>query len=100
MSDYGSHTSRSVQIFAEKDPDATEDYAFNWASWLDGDVIESSIFLLPDGMTEVSSSFTASKATIFVSGGERCRICRITNRISTTGLRIQDKTIYIRIKDK
>jgi hypothetical protein len=100
MSDYGSHTSRSVQIFAEKDPDATEDYAFNWASWLDGDVIESSIFLLPDGLTEVSSSFTSSKATIFVSGGSACGVYRITNRITTTGLRTQDKTIYIRIKEQ
>jgi hypothetical protein len=101
MSDYCNGSGQSsVDIFAEKDPDATTDFQFNWSSWLDGDEIDSTDFLLPDGLTEVSSSNTTTTATVFVSGGRRGGVYRITNRISTVGGRTQDKTIYIRIADQ
>ena len=99
MSDYGSCCSDTYQIFDEKDPDATLDYQFNWASELQEDLIDTSTFLLPDGMTEVSSSNTDQTATIFVSGGTPCRVYRITNRITTLGGRSMDQTIYIKIRE-
>jgi hypothetical protein len=101
MSDYGSSSccDGAQIIFDEKDPDATLDYQFNWAPYLEDDEIATSAFLLPDGLTEVSSQNTATAATIFVSGGNPCGIYRITNRITTAAGRAQDRTIYIRVRD-
>lgn len=93
--DYGyTDTSRGALDF-EIDPDATEDFGFNFAPGLDGDTISSVSFLLPDGLTEVSSSNTATTATVFVSGAERGRIYRITCRYVTAGGRTRDKTIRV-----
>ncbi len=101
MSDYGSNSCcPSVEIFDEKDPDATLDYQFNWAPSLEDDEISTSVFLLPDGLTEVSSQNTATTATIIVSGGSPCGVYRITNRITTIAGRVEDKTIYIRVKER
>jgi hypothetical protein len=52
-------------------------------------------FLLPDGLTEVSSSNTTTTATIFVSGAECGRTYRITCRYTTAGGRTRDKTIRV-----
>lgn len=82
-----------------KDPDDTEDYVFNWADRLEGDTIATSTFLLPDGLTQVSTSNTTTTATIFVSGGTSGTSYRITNRVTTAGGRQWDKTLYIAVRD-
>lgn len=99
MTDYGM-AALSGRIDQEKDPDATVDYEFLWAPSLDGDTISASDFLLPDGMTEVSSSNTDTTATVFVSGGSCGAIYRLTNRIVTAGGRTLDKTIRVRITEQ
>lgn len=81
-----------------KDPDSTEDYQFNWAPKLDGDTIIASTFLLPDGLTSVSTSNTTTTATIFVSGGSQGRVYRITNRVTTAGGRTWDRTMRVLVR--
>lgn len=104
MSDYGYGyeccDSTDGGIFGEKDPDATTDFEFNWAQWLDGDLIDTSVFLLPDGLTQASASNTDTTATVFVSGGSSCGVYRITNRITTLGGRSQDRTIRVRVREQ
>lgn len=100
MSDYGDDVSDACAPDFEKDPDSTEDFAFNWVMDLDGDLITSSTFTLPDGMTEVSSTNSAHATQIFVSGGTRGQTYRITNRIATSGGRTFDKTIRIYVKER
>lgn len=79
----------------EIDPDNTEDFVFPLATDLDGDTIASVEFVLPDGLTEVSSSNTDTTATIFVSGAECGITYRITCRYTTAGGRTRDKTIRV-----
>ena len=100
MSDYGDDSSDSSSPDFIKDPDSTEDYAFNWVMDLDGDTISSSTFELPDGLTEVSTANDDTKTQIFVSGGTECEIYRITNRIVTSGGRTFDKTIRVQIRER
>lgn len=95
MSDYGNTDSFCGTPDFEIDPDATDDFEFNLAPHLDGDTISTVDFLLPDGLTEVSSSNTDTTATIFVSGAECGRIYRITCRYTTAGGRTRDKTIRV-----
>lgn len=97
--DYGSDCSYNYQPDYTKDPNDTLDYVFNWKPELEGDTITSSDFLLPDGLTEVSTSNTTTTATIFVSGGSEGSTYRITNRIVTTGGRTRDKTIYVIVQE-
>jgi hypothetical protein len=84
----------------EQDPDSILDYEYSWAGMLSGDTIATSQFLLPDGMTEESSSNTDTTATIFVGGGSCGSTYRVTNRITTAGGRTLDKTIRIRITEQ
>ncbi len=88
---------RNIPIFAEKDPDDTTDYAFNWVRWLDGDQIVASEFILPDGLTKVGAAFSNTQTQIVVSGG-KCGPHRITNRITTAAGRVKDKTIRILVR--
>jgi hypothetical protein len=98
--DYGDVVSVDCSPDFIKDPDSTEDFAFNWVIDLDGDTITSSVFTLPDGMTEVSTANDDTTTQIFVSGGSAGRTYRITNRIVTSGGRTLDKTIRIYVRER
>lgn len=78
-----------------QDPDSTLDYPFEWAPFLEGDTIATSVFLLPDGLTQVSTAIDGSITTVFLSGAQCGRIYRCTNRVTTGDGRIEDKTIRI-----
>ena len=93
--DYGDESGYGCAIDFEIDPDATEDFIFQLANDLDGDTIATAEFVLPDGLTEESSSNTTTTATIFVSGAECGVIYRITCRYTTAGGRSRDKTIRV-----
>jgi hypothetical protein len=98
MSDYGETAVYGSPDYV-KDPDSTIDFLFNWKPELNGDTVYTSTFLLPDGLTEVSSSNTENTATIFVSGGSEGCVYRITNRVVTVGGRTRDKTIHVLVQE-
>ena len=83
----------------KKDPDAKLDYMFDWTAWLltVSDSIASAAFTGSAGLTIVSSSNTANTATAFVSGGVAGGTETLTCRIVTTGGRIDDRTINLKI---
>lgn len=95
MSDYGDSTGFCAAPDFEIDPDDTCDYVFQLAADLNGDTIDTVTFLLPDGLTEVSTSNTDTTATIFVSDAACGRTYRITCRVDTVGGRRFDKTIRV-----
>ena len=89
----------------EKDPDATLDYGFNWGPWLTpiNDVIATVEFDIDPTLTQESVENTTTTATIYVSGGTPGTTVPITCRITTTNApteRIDDRTIYLKIKDR
>jgi len=98
--DYGEPVSWCGAPDYEKDPNSTEDYAFNWAGTLNDDTILTSTFLLPDGLTSVSESYTDTNATIMVRGGSCGRLYRITHRITTAAGRTFDQTIRIIVREQ
>jgi len=95
MSDYGAVNGSCPAPDFEIDPDSTDYFDFALAGELDGDTIDDVEFLLPDGLTEVSSSNTDTTARIFVSGAECGRTYRITARVTTAIGRIFDRTIRV-----
>lgn len=83
----------------KKDPDALLDYTFDWALYLTpiGDAIASVVWVLSAGLTKVSGAFTATTATVFVSGGVEGDTETVTCRITTSGGRTDDRTISLNI---
>jgi hypothetical protein len=100
MSDYGETYICCHAPDYEKDPNSTEDYTFGWAVPLNDDTIQTSTFLLPDGLTRISETNTSTTATIMVSGGACGRTYRITHRITTAAGRQFDQTIRILITEQ
>ena len=83
-----------------KDPSAVLDYTIDWLSWLGTDTITASTWTVETGITKVTSSFTTTKATIWLSGGTLGTTYAATNHITTAGNRQEDKTLYFVIQDK
>ena len=79
----------------EQDPDDRLDYVFNWARWLDGDVIASSSFAVASGLTNDGASKTESKTQIWLTGGTNGQTYAVTNSILTSGGRRKDRTINV-----
>lgn len=84
-----------------KDPNAVLDYQIDWSKWLArfSDTISASEWVVPAGITMNSETNTNTVATIWLSGGTAGQDYRLTNRITTTQGRTQDKTITIHVKD-
>ncbi len=83
-----------------KDPDATLDYGVNWSAWLGQDVITASTWIVPDGLTMASNSHDPVKTTVWLSGGTDGQKYEVTNRITTAGGRVDDRTIELTLKNK
>jgi hypothetical protein len=84
-----------------KDPDAKLDWKFDWSPWLQtGETIASSQFIVTAGITVDSTSNTSTNTTVWLLGGTPGLPYRVTNRITTSQGRIDDRSITIRVKDR
>lgn len=84
-----------------KDPDATLDYTINWANWLEGDEISTSVWTVETGLTEPRPPvMDTSSTTVWLSGGTVGVAYSVQNRISTVAGRIDDRTLTISIEEK
>lgn len=85
----------------EKDPDAELDFGFDWETWLDGDTLATSTWIVPTGITKDSDLFTIiGVTTIWLSGGTLREVYKVVNRITTIGGRTDDRTLVIKIVPK
>ena len=92
---------------AEKDPDATLPYGFDWSAWVpSGDSVASAAWNItsPSGdgtpitvsSTSVSSNVASATLTAGTAGNEYQARCRVT---TTNGL-IDDRTIWIVVRER
>lgn len=89
--------------FMIKDPEAILDYSINWnAGYLQaGEIIGGSSWTIsPAGMTQTSAGNTASVATITVSGGTAGQIYQLTNHITTSQGRTDERSITVRVEHR
>lgn len=87
---------------AVKDPNAKLDYGFDWSAWLDGDTISASSWTVPTGLTQSVSpapSFSATTTTIWLEGGTAGEKYSVSNHITTTAGRQDDRTIVVSVKE-
>ncbi len=93
------------QSTIDKDPNAVLDYTFDWAAWLTPieDTIASVAWVVPAaaGSIEVeSSTSTSTTATAIVSGGVVGQKERLTCRITTADGRVDDRSVFLKIKER
>lgn len=84
----------------KKDPDAVLDYGFDWSSFLVDDVIVSSTWDVPAGLTGVDESFSDTGTSLWLTGGTVGEVYTITNHIVTNNGREDDRSHTIRIIEK
>ncbi|OYN81786.1 hypothetical protein [Mycolicibacterium sphagni] len=88
-----------------KDPNARLDFGVDWGgALLGGDVIVSSTWIISetnDGILVIDDdSFTATRATVWLTGGAVGFTYKVTNRIVTAAGRIDDWTLRVKILDQ
>lgn len=91
----------------EKDPNATLDYPFDWTEYLaalgvSGDVITDVLFILDTPLVEDRSELNpeGTIAVVWVSGGTLNATHRVTCRITTAAGRVDDRSIFLKIRQK
>ena len=84
-----------------KDPDAVLDYKFDWALPLeaDGDKLVSSTWIAGDGLTIDSSTQEDTYTTVWLSAGNVGKYV-LTNRVTTSWGRTDDRTVYIYVSSQ
>ena len=87
----------------DHDPNAVLDYAIDWSAWLDtGETLTASTWAIAPsgGITQTgapAASFTAAGvATIWLTGGTAGTLYKVTNHITTSAGRQDDRSITIR----
>lgn len=84
----------------DKDPDELLDYEIDWAARLVDDTISGSTWIVPVGVDKASDASTDAATTIWLSGGTLGESYVLTNRVETTGGRIMDQSVQIKIRSK
>lgn len=82
----------------DKDPDAKLDYSFDWTDWLAGvsDTIASYVVTV-SGVTLESHARVSGVVTAWLSGGTAGLVGTASCKITTTGGRIDERTIGLRL---
>lgn len=89
-----------------KDPDATLDWVFDWATWLrSGETIATSTWTVSAGIVLESSGIyaptnTVSTATAWLSGGSPGEPYILSNKVTTNQGRIDERSITIRVTNR
>jgi hypothetical protein len=85
----------------DKDPNAVLDYTVDFTAWLDAasDAIASHT-ATGTGVTVQSSAVVGKTVVVWVSGGVVRVKGSVVVRITTTGGRVDDRTIFFKIKER
>jgi len=84
-----------------KDPDSIIDYGVDWSAWLaSGETISSSAWIHSVDLTLVSQANSSTATTVFLSGGIAGTEYTLTNRITTSSSRTEDRSMLIKCQEK
>ncbi len=84
-----------------KDSDALSDFSVDWSSWLaTGETISTSEWTVPSGLTEGATTESSGVATVWLSGGAVGTTYRVSNKISTSESRVDERSFFVRVTDR
>lgn len=90
----------------DKDPDAILDYVEDWADWLDAlpDTLAAPASATVSGddaaLIVQSCTIVGKQVHVWLTGGTVGVKYGVTIRINTAGLRRDDRTFYVKIKER
>jgi len=85
------------------DPAAVLDYVMDWTSWLSGgETVTASSWVVGTGITQTTPapSFTTTKATIWLTGGTAGTTYTITNHITTSAGRQNERSFTVQAVER
>jgi len=89
------------RVAAFKSPAAVLDYTWDWSAWLaDGDTIEAVDVAATGGLTATQTYTSTTEVVLTISGGTLQTPAHITCRATTTGGRVDERTIYFLITER
>lgn len=97
------HDGLNIPVAPIKDPNSVMDYGCDWSSgdWLeDGETISNSVWLIPDGLTGSNEINTGTMTGVTLSGGVEFDDYTITNRVTTSMGRTDDRSMIIQCRSK
>ncbi len=98
------YTGAPAKPLIEKDPDATLDYPFDWTQYLAPltDTITAAEFILelPLVLDRQILNSEGTIAVAWISGGTVGETHRATCRITTAEGRVDDRSIFLKIKER
>lgn len=84
-----------------KDADAVLDFSVDWSGWLaSGESLSTSTFTVDAGITKDSESNDTSSATVWLSGGTAGTSYTVTNQITTSAGRTDERSMTIAVIDR
>ncbi|BBE32905.1 hypothetical protein [Sphingosinicella microcystinivorans] len=91
--------------FYLKDPGARIDYTVDWAAgYLAGDTIAASVWIVapeePGGIAVDGAASEAGRASATLQGGIPGHVYRVTNRVTLTSGRIEERALSIRVDER
>lgn len=89
------------KFVTSKDPNAVLDFVFDWTPYLKPtqDNIVNAAASKTGGITIDDVSFTTKKVTVWVSGGTVGETAQLTCTITTEDGRIDERSMFIKIKE-
>lgn len=89
--------------WASKDPDEVLDYNHDWSARLDGDTVTGPPEVIVEAGTVTVDSTTMGAGdvqTVWLSGGVAAEEVRLTLRVTTSGGRVYDEGVKLKIKER
>lgn len=84
-----------------KDPSAVLDWMFDWTDWLaSGETITDHTITGETGITVDSSTESAGKVTVWLSGGTAGENYKVACLIETSAGRTDERTIWIKVVNR
>lgn len=87
-----------------KDPQSRVDYAIEWTSYLDGQTVAASAWSVepaePDGLAVDGSSHDLLRTAATLSGGICGHVYSVTNRVTLTDGRSDERSITLRVEER
>lgn len=86
-----------------KDPQAVLDYSASWAAWLAGvndTLVSAAVTAETPLVVQGDVTFSAGVVTAMIGGGALNKLHRVTFSIFTAAGRADQRSIYLRVRDR
>lgn len=90
--------------FYLKDPQSRVDYAIDWSGYVDGQIVTASAWAVtpqePGGVAVDGASFDLARTAATLTGGAAGHVYSITNQVTLSDGRSDQRSITLRVEER